>query len=316
LAEAGVPGDEGALAEHADALGLDQAGWESAVADAEQIVASREFKELAGVIESLLERGLRLDADRLELIHKSIGGQQLDHKTVKAATRTDTDLGQFTAIAAAYTLDRDRERIVPGAFEKSLAAWRERDRPIPLHWSHLGDPQYIIGEVDPHAAREIAEGLFVKGRVDIDHSDVAREAWRLVKSGTVGLSFGFLGRKGPEKRDGTREIVEIDLYEVSLTPAPANPDTRILSFKSTDPPVETTEPESEPVDPELERIRIEERDHYLTLLGGPMPLDDALEREHKRAMRDLRRQCDRMRLEAALGWDTELIKNLRSGRAK
>jgi Escherichia/Staphylococcus phage prohead protease len=216
--KAGVPGDGGALAQHADSLGLDQAGWEALVADAEQIVASQEFKELAGVIESLLERGLVLDRDRLELIHKSVGGQQLDHKTVKAATRTETDLGQFTAIAAAYTLDRDRERIVPGAFEKSLAAWRERGRPIPLHWSHLGDPQYIIGEVDPHAAREIREGLFVKGNVDLGGSRVAREAWRLVKSGTVGLSFGFLGRKGPKRPDGTRQIIEIDLYEVSLTP--------------------------------------------------------------------------------------------------
>jgi hypothetical protein len=41
-----------------------------------------------------------------------------------------------------------------------------------------------------------------------------------------------------------------------------------------------------------------------------LPLDDALEREHKRAMRELRRECDRMRLEAALGWDSELIERL------
>jgi HK97 family phage prohead protease len=218
------------------------------------------------------------------------------------------DLGEFTAIAAAYTLDRDKERIVPGAFEKSLAAWRKRGRAIPLHWSHLGDPQYIIGSVDPHAAREISEGLFVKGRVDLDHSDIAREAWRLVKSGTVGLSFGFLGKMGPERTDGTRQILEVDLFEISLTPAPANPDTRILSFKSTDPP--DGEPEPEPLDPEQQRLRDGFCNEMVTLLGAPLLPQDALEREHKRELRELRRKCDRLQLEAALGFDTDMIQRL------
>jgi hypothetical protein len=31
-------------------------------------------------------------------------------------------------------------------------------------------------------------------------------------------------------------------------------------------------------------------------------------------MRELRRECDRVRLEAALGFDTELIETVRSGR--
>jgi hypothetical protein len=137
----GATGDERQLARYVDELGYDRAGWEALVADAKQMVATPQFKRLVGVIEALLATGCVLDEAKLRLIHKSIGGQQFDHKTVKATTRAGTDLGEFTAIAAAYTLDRDRERIVRGAFEKSLAAWRERDRLIPLHWSHLGDPQ-------------------------------------------------------------------------------------------------------------------------------------------------------------------------------
>jgi hypothetical protein len=42
-----------------------------------------------------------------------------------------------------------------------------------------------------------------------------------------------------ERADGVKELREIDLYEISLTPAPANADTRILSMKSlgtVDPP--------------------------------------------------------------------------------
>jgi HK97 family phage prohead protease len=83
----------------------------------------------------------------------------------------------------------------------------------------------VIGTVDPHSAREIREGLFVKGKLDIDDSEIAREAWRLVKSGAVALSFGYMVTDSFKRADGIEELREIDLFEVSLTPAPANPDT-------------------------------------------------------------------------------------------
>jgi hypothetical protein len=35
-----------------------------------------------------------------------------------------------------------------------------------------------------------------------------------------------------------------------------------------------------------------------------------LEREEKRQARELRRECDGMRLKASLGWDADLIKEL------
>jgi HK97 family phage prohead protease len=105
---------------------------------------------------------------------------ELSHKTVKATSRVSTDLGEFTAIAAAWTEDRDGDQIIRGAFDKTIKAWQERDRPIPLHWAHKGDPQNVIGAVDPQSTREVAEGLFVKGKLDLDGSEIAREAWRLV----------------------------------------------------------------------------------------------------------------------------------------
>jgi hypothetical protein len=48
----------------------------------------------------------------------------------------------------------------------------------------------------------------------------------------------------------------------------------------------------------------------LALLGGPLPPEDALERQHKREGRELRRKCDRILLEAALGFDAEPIKRV------
>ena len=67
---------------------------------------------------------------------------------------------------------------------------------------------------------------------DLEESEVARQAWRSVKRGSVGLSFGFLVERDRKATDGVRELLSVDLFEVSITPSPANADTRILSTKS------------------------------------------------------------------------------------
>jgi hypothetical protein len=59
-------------------------------------------------------------------------------------------------------------------------------------------------------------------------------------------------------------------------------------------------------------MRDRARDEMYALLTAPLESDPevALEREAKRQQRELRRQCDRMRLEEALGWDADLINEL------
>ena len=109
----------------------------------------------------------------------------MQHLAVKAAS-TATDRGEFSAIAAAYSVDRQRERIEPGAFRRTIAAWRERGREIPLHWNHSAAAKDIIGTVDPASMHEEPNvGLHVRGRLDIEDSEVAREAWRSMKANSV-----------------------------------------------------------------------------------------------------------------------------------
>ena len=107
----------------------------------------------------------------------------------------------------------------------------------------------------------------------------------------------------------TRHLVSTPEFEISLVAAPANADTRILSYKSADP----EEPERTPR-PALTRDQQRIRDEWRTLLTLTAPLSSdpevAPEREEKRQARQLRRQCDRLRLEESLGWDTDLIKKL------
>jgi HK97 family phage prohead protease len=157
----------------------------------------------------------------------------LERKAVEAESRVTSDLGEFAAIAATYDVDRAKDRIRFGAFEKTIARWQASGKRVPLHWEHRGEARNVIGSVDPATMREMAGvGLYVQGKLDLEDSEVAREAWRSMRDNRIALSFGYMTVRSA-KRDGITDLLELDLFEVSLTPSPANPQTRILEMKST-----------------------------------------------------------------------------------
>jgi hypothetical protein len=47
----------------------------------------------------------------------------------------------------------------------------------------------------------------------------------------LSFSFGNLATRSRKRSDGVRELSEIDLFEISIVPHPANFDTRVLSLK-------------------------------------------------------------------------------------
>jgi HK97 family phage prohead protease len=101
---------------------------------------------------------------------------------------------------------------------------------IPVHWDHNRDASAVIGSIDPATMRERSDGLYVEGSLDIEDSEVAREAWRSVKRNRIGLSFGYLTIDEHEA-DGVKVLDTLDVFEITLTPSPANADARILSTK-------------------------------------------------------------------------------------
>lgn len=156
----------------------------------------------------------------------------MEHFAVKAATQTTTDQGTFTALASTYSEDRGGDVVEPGAFGGTIARWKQSGKQIPLHWNHQSDdPADIIGTVDPASMQETPDGLVVEGKLDLEDSAKAREAWRLVKADSIGVSFGYLS-ESQDGADGTRLLTSIDLFELSLTPSPMNADTRVLAWKS------------------------------------------------------------------------------------
>ena len=153
------------------------------------------------------------------------------HKQVEATATPTIEKGTAVLLVAAYTKDRSGDVIERGAFRSTIAAWKASAKQIPLAWNHdTGEPERLIGTVDPSSMRETRDGLLAEAHLDLDGSETARTAWRLVKSDSIGVSFGYTAetKKG---ENGTRLLTSIDLYEISLTATPMPGATRVVNWK-------------------------------------------------------------------------------------
>ena len=117
---------------------------------------------------------------------------------------------RFAGYAAIFDRpDKGGDVVRAGAFRATLARAAE----LPLLWHH--DPRRVIGRVE-HLSED-RRGLRVIASVE-----TPREA-EAVRAGAVkGLSFGYRvrGAKGPDRNTGLRELIELDLIEISLVALP------------------------------------------------------------------------------------------------
>ncbi|KQZ73447.1 peptidase U35 [Sphingopyxis sp. Root214] len=122
---------------------------------------------------------------------------------------------RFAGYASVFDrVDRGGDVVRAGAFAASL---RER-RGVPLLWQHR--PEAVIGMIE--ALAEDARGLRVVARVT--HPTAAA----LVARGALtGLSFGY--RVTASRGNGPRELLGLDLGEVSLVAAPMQPLARVIA---------------------------------------------------------------------------------------
>lgn len=122
---------------------------------------------------------------------------------------------RFAGYASVFDrVDRGGDVVRAGAFKASL---KER-RVVPLLWQHR--PGAIVGSIERLA--EDARGLRVVARVT--HPAAAK----LVASGALtGLSFGY--RVTAARGGDPRELLALDLAEVSLVAAPMQPAARVIA---------------------------------------------------------------------------------------
>jgi HK97 family phage prohead protease len=156
----------------------------------------------------------------------------MEHLLLKATT-VAADEGTFEAVISTGSVDREGDVIEPNVMVAALQKWATIGKLIPLAWNHTDE---VIGHIDPASARAEGTETIAKGYID-QSIPRGEEAWRLVKSGTLSFSFGFLAPEDAiQKQPGGRyRFKEIDVYEISTIPVlPANNDTRVLSYKSLD----------------------------------------------------------------------------------
>ncbi|MES2119231.1 MAG: HK97 family phage prohead protease [Pseudomonadota bacterium] len=126
---------------------------------------------------------------------------------------------RFAGYAALFGRpDKGGDVIRKGAFEKAL----QRSGDVPLLWQHKAGA--VIGKIE-HLSED-ARGLRVIARLG------DARASKLLQGGTVdGLSFGYRVREA--KSDGRlRELVELDLIEVSLVANPMQPKARVHAVEA------------------------------------------------------------------------------------
>lgn len=125
---------------------------------------------------------------------------------------------RFAGYAAIFDRpDRGGDVVRAGAFARALKRGAKR---VPLLWQH--EPGRPVGTIE--YLKEDGRGLRVIGR--LSESAAGREAAALLGDGAVsGLSFGYRVREAQGR--APRELIDLELVEVSLVTLPMQPKARV-----------------------------------------------------------------------------------------
>jgi HK97 family phage major capsid protein/HK97 family phage prohead protease len=183
------------------------------------------------------------------------------------AAWTVTEEGELVGLASVFnTRDRGGDMVRKGAFRSARA-------PLPMLASH--DQADVVGVWD--ALEEVAEGLRVKGRLLVKEVARAREVLALIKEGAMtGLSIGYVTRKA-NRTQGGRDLVDVELLEVSVVAVPMHPDARITNAKSQ----KGTDMDPEELEAKLKEIETKSQNAVAALIKAAVeaatkPLTDRL----------------------------------------
>jgi len=124
------------------------------------------------------------------------------------------DLGGFTEI------------INPSAFDRTLST----NPDIMALWDH--DKRSVLGRTKSGTLNLKTDSRGLRFEIDAPNTTVGRDVLEMVGRGDVtGASFGFVAKheNWEEHSDGstTRELLDVDLFEVTITANPAYPDTEV-----------------------------------------------------------------------------------------
>lgn len=154
----------------------------------------------------------------------------MNRKSFNLEIKAVQEDGFFSGYGAVFgNIDWYNDVILPGAFTTSLAKWRAKNKMPPVLWNHNdSEPIGVYTNI-----YEDEKGLFVEGKLLVDDVPRAKSIHALLKAGAIdGLSIGYSTKKANQQGNGVRELVEVDLGEISIVTQPANERSVITSVKS------------------------------------------------------------------------------------
>jgi len=150
---------------------------------------------------------------------------------VKAAASSEAPHGEFTALVSVFgNTDLVGDRVMPGAFNNSLAAYKAAGKTLPIVWSHdWGNAESFIGKA--LSAEETSDGLLIRGAFfDTPRAQTVRTllAERVVSE----FSFAYDIINEQKGADGVNELLELSILEAGPTLKGANPATQLIAAKA------------------------------------------------------------------------------------
>jgi len=136
------------------------------------------------------------------------------------------DAGRFSGYASTYNLDLQNDQIQPGAFAQSI---KDKRGKVPIFFNHEDWVGFST------SLSEDGKGLAMVGELALANT-IGNNAYALLQKAAqldyrVGMSIGFTP-KDWDMDGNIRTLKEIDLYEVSITPFPAQPKAFVQSVKT------------------------------------------------------------------------------------
>lgn len=148
------------------------------------------------------------------------------------ATRGPGTLVGYAAVfsSESHDLGGFRETIAPGAFARSLREGADV-RALRDH-----DPSKVLGRSASGTLRVHEDANGLRSEIDLPDTELGRETAELVRRGDLdGMSFGFTTEeeRWEERQDGPlRELVDVEVFDVSVVSFPAYPEAAIEGVRS------------------------------------------------------------------------------------
>ena len=181
-------------------------------------------------IEELLDEET-MSMDEEKRLSKSLEKKEFKNFSFEVIdTKQVGDMGIVKGYASTFgNVDRGGDRILAGAFRKSLDRYRKLGRPIKMFYQH--DSNEIIGGFPIESIKETEYGLQVEGQINLNVQR-GKEAYALAKQGVLtDFSIGYTV-DDYEINGGVRDLKSLELWEISMVGEPMNELARITSIKS------------------------------------------------------------------------------------